>query len=177
MLTEGHRKFGRAVVEEFELSEELVEWAVAPDYGYLFSKPEGNKIIHRWTVHGLSNVDKCIDLLKDKDQFYYREELNKQIETLIVSHNFLDLFNFIIHPSYPKNRKFKYIPDQTKRLWRVGWEDPYDLDILFSRIVKEYETVEELGIKMIEEYNLLPKEKGHLVKWIEAWYKEKHPRL
>jgi len=106
MVGVGHTAFGEEFCEKFDVGDyNFVEWAYAPDYGYYFGE-DWNMLMHRFTLHGLDNVQSCIDLLKDEEVFDYDEDYELEIKTLIASHTYLDTFNFYVVPSYPHSSKF-----------------------------------------------------------------------
>lgn len=175
MQKEGHRKFGKIFVEEYDVPIDP-EWARAPDYGVWFKEESLNYIFHRFTLHGMSNVDKTIELIKERDLINYKEEYRDEIRTLVVSHNFLDLFNGIIFPSCPSSLEFKLIPNQILKYPIVCLDDPDNLDKIFREIItdsfSEERDVIGLNINMRKEYSDLPWEKGKLIKKILKHYKK-----
>lgn len=166
----GHIKFGKIVCEEFDVPKEYKEWAVAPDYKFIWRTKEQNKYLHRFTYHGMPNVDKLIEKARKSDSFPYRDEYKEEIELMVVSHSFFDLFNSIIVPSYPKNSKFKYVPGMGKYYLKPRVKDPDELESLFRYFVRERGSPTRLKTEMLVDYKLLPNSEGELVTALKNHY-------
>jgi len=170
-MNEGHLIFGKVFCEKFNLPEDLFVWAKAPDVA-IWLDELSNVVFHRYTLHGLPNVDKAIKVARKKNVFVevdlersspyflpleYSEEFRSEVVTLVVSHSFLDTLNGPVPPSYPKSREFKLIPEQIKRYIRVALNDPDSLRDLFEDIIDDYDDQLRLREQMIREYNDLPR--------------------
>jgi len=170
-MNEGHRIFGDKVIEKFDLPIDR-EWAVAPDYGVWFEDPDVNKFLHRFTLHGMGNVKKCIDVIREKGLIDYDQEYESEIRALVVSHSFLDLFNAPILPSYPKSNDVKVVFKHILKYPKFGLNDPPGLGELFEEIVEESSSIFDLETKMRKEYKMLPWKKGELTEKIVEHYRE-----
>jgi len=170
-MNEGHLIFADKVIERFDLPIDR-EWAMAPDYGVWFEEPEVNRYLHRFTLHGMNNVEKCIDVMRQKGLIEYHADRRKEIRALVVSHSFLDLFNGPVVPSYPSSIDFKFVFDQLSRYSDVALDDPPWLDELLEEMVDEVDSLSDLEKKMIEEYEMLPWKKGELTERIVEHYRE-----
>jgi len=171
MFASGHRKFGEVFIEHYDLPIDK-EWARAPDYGIYFEDSDVNKYLHRFTLHGMDNVEYCIKKIREKGLIEYDDDYKDEIRCLVVSHTFLDLFNFLIFPSYPKCKEFKFIPKQLRRYPIVALDDPDNLDILFECIINRLNDSDSLKLesKMRVEYDNLPWKSGELINEIVEHY-------
>jgi len=170
-MNEGHLIFGDKVIERFDLPIDR-KWAMAPDYGVWFEEPDVNKLLHRLTLHGMDNVEKCIDAVREKGLIEYDTDRRDEIRALVVSHSFLDLFNAPIGPSYSRSWDFKFVFEQLLSYTKVALDDPPGLDGLFGEIVGECNSLADLEKKMREEYEMAPWEKGELTDRIVEHYKK-----
>jgi len=170
-MNEGHLIFGEKVVEKFDLPIDT-SWALALDYGVWFESHDINLYLHRLTLHGMDNVEKCMEVMRETGLIEYDPEYREEIRTLVVSHSFLDLFNGPILPSYPSSTDFKFIFDQLGSYAKVALNDPPLLDELFEEIVDEADSLSDLEEMMIEEYEMLPWKKGKLTERILEHYRE-----
>ncbi len=171
MISEGHKAFGRALNEVFDVPERFIKWTVGPDYGYWLKYGGLRKIFHRFTLHGLDNVENCIQLLKSEDKFIYDEDYRLEIEFMVASHSYLDLFNGPIGPSYKSNLEFKGIPRQTKHYLRPLAKPPDGLEEALEEGLKEFKTIEEAKGFIEEEYQNIPGEYRYFTKNILTLYK------
>jgi len=170
-MNEGHLIFGDKVIEKFDITINR-EWARAPDYGVWFEEPDVNKLLHRFTLHGMDNVEKCIDAIREKGLIEYDKKYEDEIRALVVSHSFLDLFNAPIVPSYSRFWDFKFVFEQFLSYTKVALDDPPGLDGLFEKIVDESRSLSDLEQKMREEYEMVPWKKGELTEKIVEHYKK-----
>ena len=170
-MNEGHLIFGDEVIEKFDLTIDR-EWAMAPDYGVWFEEPDVNRLLHRFTLHGMDNVEKCIDAVRENCLIEYDKKYEDEIRALVVSHSFLDLFNAPIVPSYSRSCDFKVVFDQLLSYTKVALDDPPGLDGLFEKIVGECNSPVDLENKMREEYEMAPEKKGELTQKIVEHYKK-----
>ena len=170
-MNEGHLIFGDKVIEKFDLTINK-EWARAPDYGVWFEEPDVNRYLHRFTLHGMENVVKCIDAIRENGLIEYDAECRDKIRALVVSHSFLDLFNAPIVPSYSGSWDFKFVFEQLVSYTKVALDDPPGLDGLFEEIVGESNSLVGLEKKMREEYEMAPWEMGELTQKIVEHYKK-----
>jgi len=150
MQISGHQKFGAAVCDRFDAPDELIEWAVVPDMGFWFTNPYKKKIFHRWTLHGLENVDKAIEMGK-KRGIEYSEEYSELIETILISHSYLDMFNGPLGPySYPNYLGLKIIPQQALYYPIVALSDPDGIGEVFLGMMGSVESLDELRSLMVD---------------------------
>ncbi len=170
-MNEGHLIFGDKVIEKFDLTIDR-EWAMAPDYGVWFEEPDVNRFLHRLTLHGMENVERCIDAIREKDLIEYDADRRDEIRALVVSHSFLDLFNTPIVPSYSRSSDFKFVFDQLLSYTKVALDDPPGLDGLFEKIVGESNSLVDLESRMRKEYEMAPWEEGELTEKIVEHYKK-----
>jgi len=170
-VNEGHLIFGDEVIERFQIPIDR-EWTIAPDYGVWFEDPDVNKLLHRFTLHGMGNVEKCIDVIREKGLIEYDQEYEDEIRALVMSHSFLDLFNGPILPSYPRSTDVKFVYKHILKYPRVALNDPSGLDELFEEIVGESSSIFDLEKKMREEYEMVPWETGELTQKIVEHYKK-----
>jgi len=170
-MNEGHLIFGDKVIERFQIPIDR-EWAMAPDYGVWFEEPDVNRFLHRFTLHGMDNVEKCIDAVREKGLIEYDADRRDEIRALVVSHSFLDLFNAPIVPSYSRSSDFKFVFDQLLSYTKVALDDPPGLDGLFEKIVGESNSLVDLESRMRKEYEMAPWEEGELTEKIVEHYKK-----
>jgi len=167
-----HELFVEKMCEEFDKPKKYTNWGKAPDYGYWFSD-FGNRVMHRFTLHGMANVQPCIDLLREKSMFEYDEKEDEFIKTAVASHSYLDLFNFWALPSYPKNWHYGYVSGQrkyyVKSLFSHFFPDRYQQPRP-TDVISWFDTVEELKVHMVEEYYEVPDDKGFMTEKILNLY-------
>ncbi len=171
-MNEGHLIFGDKIIEKFDLTIDR-QWAMAPDYGVWFEDRDVNLFLHRFTLHGMDNVEKCINVVREKGLIEYDPDRREEIRTLVVSHSFLDLFNGIVVPSYPGSTDLKFVFDQVRRYRSFALDDPSGLDELFEEIVGEFNSLQDLEEKMKEEYKMVPWKTGEMTDRIVEHYEEK----
>lgn len=171
MEKSGHRKFGKAICERFDIPIEYKEWTIAPDLRFIWVTERQNRYLHRFTYHGMDNVKSVIEKSIEKDILPYEDKYSNEVLTLVASHTFADLFNGPIIPSYPNNYKFKWVPGHKRKYLKVALNDPDNLDDFFENLLSLYRHPEELTINMIREYRELPYRKGWMVKKFEEHYK------
>jgi len=152
-----HRLFGRIILERYrggEGVESYLEWTIMPDMKYFKDSAWRHTLLHRTSLHGVDNIGVVIEQGAKFSQYVSWEDCDEHlIKCLIMSHNFLDLFNFIIHPSWPNSLHFRVLWRQVPRMLRLGTlEAPdglgevlrgmagkhFDESDLFSTMVKEY---------------------------------------
>jgi len=171
MEASGHRKFGRAICKKFDLPIKYREWARAPDFRFIWKTHKQNKYLHRFTYHGMDNVEDVIGKTIEKKMLPYEDKYSKEVVALVASHTFADLFNAPIVPSYPNNLKFKWVPKHKRKYIKVALDDPKNLDELFEDIISSFRQPEDLTDRMVREYRDLPSRKGWLIRIIEKHYK------
>lgn len=175
--------FGNVVVDKYDLPSDMREWARIPDYGIWFKDPDRNKWMHRFTLHGMGNVDKAIKIGRERELILYDKEYKSQILTMVVSHTFLDVFNCPILPSYPSSRSVKFTFKRIKAYSKIpvsifkkgepigppdpdeGWEE------LFREWLEEHGH-EGLRMRMVKEHNALPMKRGQLVNDVLSLYEK-----
>lgn len=177
-----HEMFVEKVCEKFDRPKKYINWGRGPDYGYWFSD-FGNRVMHRFTLHGMKNIQSCIDLLREKDKFEYDEEDDDLIRVAVASHSYLDLFNFWVVPSYPKSGDLKYIPEQKGYYLKSGFSHFFperfqqptpsqeEWGEAFEEILEWFDDLENLMIYLEEEYYRQPDRKGCVTKKILDLYR------
>jgi len=170
MFKENHRLFGEIVADRFNLPKEgFVEWTIIPDMQYYKKSRLGNMVLHRFTSHGFRNIDVCIDQGKLHDSLIYKEEYDMYIRCLLMSHFYLDVFNWIIHPSYPRSWEFKFIWSQLPKILTFRTINDLDMNDVFKEIIYSHDSIESLYITMIHEYTRLPRATGNIKKILEKY--------
>ena len=181
MQTETHKKFGRIILARYLGGYDdlvsgpknlLTNWTVLPDKKYNKGTRFGTVLLHRWSLHGIRNIDATIEAGKNApDWVRYDKEHDTLIRCLIMSHYWLDLFNFVIHPSRPSSWDFKYIPDQVPKILTFGTvSDPAGIEDVLKRMVDEHPRLEDLLMTMLEEYMDLPDRTGEYLKRVLQLY-------
>lgn len=171
MLSSSHKMFGMVVSKTFDVDVDW-NWARAPDYGIWFKSPKVNKYLHRFTLHGLPNIYKTIEIIRDKELLDFKISNYGAILCLVVSHNYLDLFNGPIMLSYPYNYEIKYIKEQIPYYKGYSIKDPKDVKELFTDIVNSFDSIEDLTEEMVNEYKSLPQKHSGLTQTIIDFYKK-----
>ena len=170
MWKETHRLFGRIIADRFDLPKEgFIEWTVLPDFRYYKKRSWQNTFLHRFTSHGLDNIDVCIKQGKEIDKVIYDEEYDNYIRCLLISHNYLDVFNWILHPSYPNSREFKFIWAQIPRILTFRTLKDPDIEDILNDMVYNHESIDDLNSTMIKEYKKLSKVTGYMKKILKKY--------
>ena len=169
MEKDAHLIFGEKFCQRFDIPEKYAIWAYAPDLGYYFGD-ELATFLHRFTLHGFKNANKCIELLRETDQsgyiFPYNTDNDKAIQVLVYSHSYLDLFNAPLLPSFPYRREYTSIPSQKSYYAKSaisyaipGWDPWPDRDKLadrFEEILATFYSIDAFESSIILETELLP---------------------
>jgi len=178
-----HEKFAEKICEKFDKPKKYTVWALAPDHGFWLNTYRANRLGHRFTLHGFDNVNKAIELLKEKALFHYSAEDEDIIKTAVASHTFLDLFNFWVVPSYPNSSDFRGIKEQRKYYIKSGFSHFFPKSYqqpnpskdewveVFDEILDEFDSIEELDKDMRYEFYKLPY-KGFMIEKILKLYKD-----
>jgi len=158
---QSHRMFGKIIAEQYGLPiHNYLEYTILPDLRYYKESYFKYVFFHRWTLHGPENIDTVIDQGKYLRYVEYNAEYDNYIKCLIMSHSYLDLFNFIIHPSYPGNYGFTYIRSQLPKIFTFrAIKAPKGLDNVLQDIVKSHSGPFDLFHTMLIEYRCLPEKK------------------
>jgi len=173
MQIETHEVFGNLLVNRWygEPDERLTNWAILPDKKYNKGTRFGTVLLHRWSLHGIRNIDATIEAGKQSGWVRYDKEHDTLIRCLIMSHYWLDLFNFVIHPSRPSSWDFKYIPEQVPKILTFGTvSDPTGVEDVLERMVDEHPRPEDLMMTMLKEYRDLPYRTGKYLKRVLQLY-------
>lgn len=155
-MIRGHLLFGKKVCEHFDLPKHLYKWADAPDSGVWLKDGVINKLFHRFTLHGVSNIDRCIEVVRDKGLIEYDDDYEQEIKTLVISHTYLDTFNGFVIPSYPEAVEFKFIKENLPYYFTNCMEDPDGLGDAFDDILSEIDYISSLKAYLTVEYESLP---------------------
>jgi len=162
-----HKIFGEMVLRQYNipLDLKLINWAVLPDKRYGYDSFFQSVLLHRWSFHGIENIPAAIEEGKRSDLVTYSEELKSLIWCLLMSHSYLDLFNFILHPSRPNKFTFTWIPNQLHRFFTLQTVKEPDgtLNVLQS-MLDQTPHYKDLSYLMLTEYRNLPS--------IGVWMKE-----
>lgn len=169
-MNEGHYLFGKVLCDLFDLPLEMYNWGIIPDMKYLTDDHYTWLLLHRVSLHGSKNIDYCIEIGKKRDKFLYIEKYHNAIECMILSHSYLDVFNGIVIPSYPKSYEVKYIPERMSKYIFSPLDDPDGIEDKFVDLMIDYETPAEFMKDMKKEYLDLPRNVGDMTKSILELY-------
>lgn len=169
---DAHRTFGRIIADQYgKPVDGYMDWTILPDLRYYKESYFKYLIFHRWTLHGPENINVVIDQGKHSSRVTYDEENDYYIRCLIMSHSFLDLFNFVLHPSYPGAYGLVYIPQQ---LWRIMTFQAMKAPSGLARVLQEMASLHsgpaDLFYTMLGEYRALPN-KGYWIKQLLKLYR------
>ena len=154
-----NRLFGRIIATKYEKPVwGFLEWTIIPDMKYFKDSAWRHTILHRTSLHGIGNIDAVIEHGKAFPQYVnYVPSEDDYIRCLIMSHNWLDLFNFIIHPSWPKNWHFVFIRENLRNIFMGRTiQAPKELAVVLEKMVKEHKNAWDLYHTMLIEYLNLP---------------------
>lgn len=156
-----HRMFGYVISDRFDLPYRgFIEWTILPDMRYYQDRYFKYLLFHRWTLHGPENIETVIDQGKESRYVEYYEAYDLYIRCLIMSHTYLDLFNYVIHPSYPGNTRFKYIKEQIPLILRFRTlKAPKGLKEVLMEMASLHQNPHDLLHTMLLEYYALPEKK------------------
>jgi len=165
-----HRLFGRIIAEQYGLPiAGYIEWTIMPDMQYYKDSYWRHILLHRISLHGPENIGVVIDQGRQSRYVVYKEGWELYIRCLVMSHSFLDLFNFIIVPSYPGKFGFTFIREQLPRILSLTTiEAPDGLSDALRLMVSHHRGPEDLLHTMLLEYRELPK---------VGWYMEQILKL
>lgn len=169
-MNKGHYIIGKVICKEFDAPAELSNWGIIPDMKYLTENYYGWLLLHRISLHGIPNINYCIEKGKESEKFTYIDEYHDLIEFLIMTHSYLDTFNGIIIPSYPKSVEVKYIPKRFFKYIFNPLDDPDGLEDKFTEIARKYNSIHNLKQKIKKEYYDLPQRKGEITDSILELY-------
>ncbi len=157
MKTEFHRMFAETMADRFNFPKnfEFIEWSIVPDMRFYFDMYWG-RFFHRFTMHGLANIDFCKEKGKKLNDVEYIEKHEDAIDCMLVSHNYLDVLNFMVFPSYPYSLEFKFTP--TKLIKFFNSENK--VKKAFEEIINDHNSIIELTYSMKDEYSRLPWKTG-----------------
>ena len=162
-----HQRFGHLLLQRFAISEDpkLVNWAILPDKKYHYDSFFQSVLLHRWSLHGPENIPAAIEEGKQSELVTYSKELKPLIWCLLMSHSYLDLFNFILHPSRPNKFTFTWIPNQLHRFFTLQTvKEPDGILNVLQSMLDQTPHYEDLSYLMLTEYRNLPS--------IGVWMKE-----
>ena len=164
MKTQDHIYFALLVVEKFDMTitTRLTDWSIVPDMNLYFGGL-WNTILHRATLHGMGNITFCKQKGESLADVRYFKKYDKLIECLLVSHNYLDMLNSIILPSYPDSSEIKFLPAQFKSYFT--FKTPNEVYNVMNCLVSEHECIESLTETMRSEYHNLPFRVGRFYKY------------
>jgi len=169
---ESHRMFGRLIANQYdEPVDGYLEWTIMPDMQYFKLSAWRHTFLHRTSLHGADNIDAVIAHGKRFPQYVrYSPSRAKYIRCLIMSHSYLDLFNFIIHPSWPHNRHFRFLWRQIPRIFKLGtlFAPPGLRDVL-AQMVRQHRNAWDLYHTMLMEYLGAPEEGLYVQKILKLY--------
>jgi len=155
-----HRLFGRLIARYYDKPVEgYLEWTIMPDMRYFKKSAWRHTLLHRTSLHGIENINAVVEHGRRFPQYVnYDKAHDEYIRCLIMSHNWLDLFNFIIHPSYPDSMHFRFIWRQIPRMLRLGTVfSPKGLENALIQMTRQHRNPWDLYHTMLWEYMDLPK--------------------
>jgi len=154
-----HRLFGRLIASRYEQPiEGYLEWTIMPDMKYFKEYWWRHVVFHRMSLHGVDNIEAVIEHGRQFPQYVeYDEALKDYIDCLIMTHNYLDLFNFIIFPSWPASTHTALIRSQLPRIITLRTiEAPDGLEKVLTQMVRQHRDPKDLYKTMLYEYLALP---------------------
>jgi len=154
-----HEAAGKLIINHFGYPESqgLINWAVLPDKKYNHESFFKFVVLHRLSLHGPENLAAAIRVGKESDFVEYSERAHWLSECLLMSHNYLDLFNFVIPPSWPDNYRFCWIPEQLHYFFTFHTlRDPDGAVELMGEMANSCSSPKELTALMLKEYKQLP---------------------
>ena len=166
-----HRMFGYMIADHFDMPVyDFIEYTILPDLRFYQDYFLKHVLFHRWTLHGPENIDAVIEKGKKSKYVKYNPEHDKYIRCLIMSHSYLDLFNFVLHPSYPGNYSFTYIRSQLAKIITFRTvRTPKGLDIVLNKMIRLHKDPYDLFHTMLIEYRSLP-DKLYWIRQISKLY-------
>lgn len=172
MKWDAHRLFGEIIARRFgKPVDGYLDWTVIPDMYRKHHTYSGYLLLHRWSLHGPRNIGEAISQGIQSGQVEFRRSQVAYIRALIMSHTFLDLFNFVIHPSWPDSWDFKYVPGQVGRILSFrSLRTPAGLETALDRMVGMHASPGDLFWTMLWEYQGLPRVTGLHVREILRLY-------
>ena len=172
MKWDAHKLFGEIIARRFNQPlDGYLNWTIIPDIYRDHHTYAGNLLLHRWSLHGPGNIGEAIRQGIDSCQVEYRDCRKVYIRALILSHTYLDLLNFVIHPSWPNSWGFTYVPGQVSRILTLrSLHTPEGLENALDRMCGLHASLDDLHMTMLTEYWSLPRITGYYMQEILRLY-------
>jgi len=153
-----HRLFGHTIAEQYGLPVyRFLEYTILPDLEFYQRSVFKYFLFHRWALHGPENIDAVIEKGKRSRYVKYDSQYDGYIRCLIMSHTYLDLFNFVIHPSYPGKYGVTFIRSQLPKILTFRTVvAPKGLKEVLQEMAQLHRDPYDLFHTMLIEYRALP---------------------